>query len=890
MEVSIKTFLQSFALMFLLTPVSALEFDQQELIILKGNDPQLAADEGYLYFPFQSNTELKYILLDHVDSGKSIKFKNISSGENHALLKLKAGKYYWKRIRKELGNYVYQVRYKKDDHQFEVKPGKVNYVGNWMFNMQFRNNGMFNIDLTSTNKFSYEWLNYQTHYSQFINQLPLEYVGSVKDMYPTKIQSLLSMNHQVNKQSINLHGLPKNNPLLNFYDTSDGVAQQSAEFPELTSYVKNNDRKAGDMSPSGEYIILHSRIAGEYVIELLHTQSFVSYVLFKKKLHENTSIRNLNWIDHDSFLYDLDFGNMSSTHVIHLNFDETGKLTGANQLEFPIEGVVVDTLDHEPNTLLFANFTQQESVRNDGRGLYRVDTTNSDTLKKSFWKTMKHTRQFDRVVQWMTDVKGTVRSAIEVEYDKKEELIIYHHWFLDQSTDKDEWVKIKSYDSDQEVPSPVLLSEDEQFFYTITNQFGEMKSIHKYSTKDYSYLGLFYEDKNHDIRGVKVDPSTKKVIAYSYIDNGDLKLNYFNDKDDRIKFLKEKNPGISLFVRQHNKETGNMLVFGYTSYSKGTWYLYNEHSKVISKLIDVNETYENLPKGDTHVINIIAEDGVPIEGYLVTPSAQTTSRFPLVVMPHGGPIGVRDYADNDELQHFYASHGLATLKINYRGSSGFGKTFESLGNGQWGKKIEADIHQMVQHVIKAYPLNGDKICAMGGSYGGYSALMLTALYPDTYDCAISFAGVVDLPLMFTGISASAVDEYHEVMKKIVGDPHADHQQMMEKSPFFLAEKLNKPIKLFHGQLDDTVSLEQSIRMVQALHLLNKEVDLTIFEDEAHSSKYVNTDVYYFAESLKFIQDKLGIQSTAKPYVAETTTDGETQETESPVLDYIGGGP
>ncbi|MGJ8663599.1 MAG: alpha/beta hydrolase family protein [Marinicella sp.] len=628
---------------------------------------------------------------------------------------------------------------------------------------------------------------------------------------------------------------------------------------------------------------MHIDIDGFYIIEILNSKTFLSYVLFKQKLHQNTRIRNLNWIDQNSFLYDLDFGNISSTHVIHLEFDQAGVLTGASQFEFPIEGVVIDTLDDVPNTLLFANFTEQESVRNDGRGLYRVDTSNKETLKKSFWKIMSHTKQFDHVVQWMTDKHGFVRSAIEVEIDKKQEMVIYHHWFLDKSTGDDEWKQINSFTTDQEVPLPVMLSDDEKFFYTLTNQFGEMKSIHKYSTKDYSYLGPFYEDEKHDITAINLDPSTKEIVAYSYIESGELKLNYFDDADDRIKSLKEKNPGISLFVRQYDKKTGNMLVYGYTSFSKGTWYLYNEHTEAISKLIDVNEAYENLPKGDNHVINISADDGVAIEGYLVTPSAESQKQFPLVVMPHGGPIGVRDYADNDELQHFFAAHGIASLKINYRGSGGFGKSFESLGNGQWGEQIEADIHKMVNHVVKKYDLNGEKICAMGGSYGGYSALMLTILYPDTYQCAVSFAGVVDLPLMFTGISASAYDEYHDVMKKIVGDPKKDLQQMIEKSPFYLVEKINKPIKLFHGQLDDTVSLEQSLRMVQAMSLLNKEVDFTIFEDEAHSSKFVNTDVIYYAESLKFIQNKLGLHSTAQDYVSPDEVDSETS-----VLDYIQG--
>ncbi len=857
----------------------SLEFGDNELIILKGKDKELAPDEGYLYFPFQSNTELDYILLDHVESGKSIKFKKIKSGENHALIKLKAGKYYWKRIRKELGWYVYQTKFKKEDHQFEVKPGVVNYAGNWMYNLQFHSGMRYSSELLNTNKFSYEWLNYQKEFSHLIGSKPLEYTGPVKDLYRNRMNQL-AQGMKSELHALDFHGLPKSHFALQFYDASDGIEQQKAEFPHLYDYVRNNDRKAGDMSPDGQLILLSSSVNNEYVIEVLNTHTLVSYVIFREKLHQNTSIRNLNWIDNDSFLYDLDIGSMSSTHVIHLKLDGNKKVTGAKQLEFPMTGYVIDTLEDQENTLLFANFSEKESVINDGRGLYRVDTTSKKTMKKSFWKTMKHTRGFNYVIQWLTDGTGRLRSAIESEYDKKAELVVFHHWFLKESGGEFEWVKINQFTSDDEVPLPKMLSSDGQFFYSFSNQNSDLKEVHKYSTEDYSYLGLFASDPDHDITGLVRDPSTQAVTAYAYISKGEVKLKYLNEDDDRIKWLKEKNPHVKLYVKQHNPETGNMLLFGTTNASKGSWYLYNENNHNISKLMDANEGYEQLPKGDVVVVKVNAEDGVEIEGYLMLPDAQSEQKVPMVVMPHGGPIGVRDFAVNDEMQHFFAAHGLATLKVNYRGSGGYGKAFESLGNGEWGEKIESDIHQVVKYVLDHHPIKRQQVCAFGGSYGGYSAVMLTLLYPDQYQCAVSFAGVYDLPLMFTGITASAYDEYHDIMKKIVGDPKEVHDKLVGKSPFYLAEKLNKPIKFFHGQLDDTVSLEQSLRMMQVMKLLGKEVDLTIFEDEAHNTKFINTGVYMMAESLKFIQAKLNLPSTAKPYVAEQTKD------ESEVIQFL----
>jgi acetyl esterase/lipase len=864
--------------------VNALEFNHQELIILKGRSAELAPDEGYLFLPVQTNTELDYLILDHVDSGKRLKFNDVSIGENHALIKLKAGQYYWKRIRKMVGYYSYSFKFEKHKYQFTVQPGVVNYAGNWMFNMDWKDDGRFSARLTVSNKMAYEWLNYRRHFAPLVKGQELVYSGQVRDDYRTYLSGLIDQQAGFQPQSLNYHGLPESPAPLTFFSSRDGVEQQTAEFPRLRTYVKSNDRSAGELSPDGLFVLLHSVVNDNYIIEVLNTRTFKSYVLFKERFHKNARISHLNWIDQDSFLYDLTFGDMTSTHVVHLNINDQQELTGAEQLEFPLEGVVIDHLPGVENTLLFANFTAQESVRNDGRGLYRVDTTDDDSLRKSFWKTLKHTRQFDHVMQWMTDHQGRLRSAIELEYDDEMERYLFHHWFnaidADGST---AWRKIVTTHSDDDIPLPVMLSEDGQFFYALTNQYGEMQSIHKYSVEDYRYLGPFYEDRHHDITGLKLDPSTGKVTAYSYVQNGNIKLNFFNEKDDRISHLRAKNPGINLFVRQHNEATGNMLVFGTTNYSRGAWYLYNTQSGQIHKLMDINADYEALPKGDSFVVKIKAADGVMIEGYLVKPSGLKGQQAPLVVLPHGGPIGVRDYADNDEAQHFFAAHGIATLKVNYRGSSGFGKAFEEAGNGQWGEQIEKDIHQLVQHTVQQHQLNGDKICAMGGSYGGYSALMLTLLYPETYRCAVSMAGVVDLPLMFTGIGESSSDRYQQMMRKIVGDPDVDYAHLVSKSPFYQAAKLSRPVKLFHGELDDVVSLEQSLRMQQVIKLLKLDADLTILRGEAHAFKYLNSRIFYLAESLKFIQQKLGLASTAKPYeVREPDPDPVPQS----VTDYL----
>ena len=89
---------------------------------------------------------------------------------------------------------------------------------------------------------------------------------------------------------------------------------------------------------------------------------------------------------------------------------------------------------------------------------------------------------------------------------------------------------------------PAKLSDDETFFYAFSNQFGDKKSVHKYSVKDYAYLGPFFEDPVVDINALIKDPSTHRIIGYTHMENGLSRRKFFDEKNDRIKNLREKNP------------------------------------------------------------------------------------------------------------------------------------------------------------------------------------------------------------------------------------------------------------------------------------------------------------------------------------------------------------
>ncbi|MCB1576409.1 MAG: S9 family peptidase, partial [Xanthomonadales bacterium] len=178
----------------------------------------------------------------------------------------------------------------------------------------------------------------------------------------------------------------------------------------------------------------------------------------------------------------------------------------------------------------------------------------------------------------------------------------------------------------------------------------------------------------------------------------------------------------------------------------------------------------------TSLITALGKDGLPIEAFLTLPAADGLR--PLVVMPHGGPVGVSDHLHFDRDVQFLASLGFAVLRVNFRGSGGYGKAFREAGYGQFGTLIEDDIDAALAEALERYPIDPARMCTLGFSYGGYSALIAVARAPERYRCAISVSGISDRLLFFTASDSARTADGRKVLEKIVGDPATQQAKMV----------------------------------------------------------------------------------------------------------------
>lgn len=265
---------------------------------------------------------------------------------------------------------------------------------------------------------------------------------------------------------------------------------------------------------------------------------------------------------------------------------------------------------------------------------------------------------------------------------------------------------------------------------------------------------------------------------------------------------------------------------------------------------------------EMEAFHIAASDGLRIHGYLTLPRGLAAgAKPPLVVLPHGGPHGVRDHWGFDWEVQLLASRGFAVLQVNYRGSGGYGDAYQEAGYRRWGDRVVQDVVDATRWAIRKGKVDGARVCAVGASFGAYAAMQASILAPDLFRCAAGIAGIYDLTTMGSegDISWSGIGRGY--VKKAVGD---DEAKLRAASPVYNAAKLGVPVFLAHGGRDDRAPIEHAEKLKEALTALGRPPGWLVERTEGHGFFDEAARLRLYTRLVDFLEAHTGPTAGAMP--------------------------
>lgn len=229
-----------------------------------------------------------------------------------------------------------------------------------------------------------------------------------------------------------------------------------------------------------------------------------------------------------------------------------------------------------------------------------------------------------------------------------------------------------------------------------------------------------------------------------------------------------------------------------------------------------------------------ARDGLPLHGFLTLPVGVDPEDLPLVLLVHGGPWMHDVWGYNPQVQ-LLANRGYAVLQVNFRGSTGYGRRHTTAAIGEFARAMHTDLLDAVDWAVAQGHADPQRVGIMGGSYGGYAALVGAALSPDRFAAAVDYVGVSDLENFMRSLPPFTRPFMANSWFRYVGDPDdpAAAEDMRARSPVTMIDQITTPLLVAQGANDARVVQAESDNIVTPLRERGIPVEYILATDEGH---------------------------------------------------------
>ena len=304
-----------------------------------------------------------------------------------------------------------------------------------------------------------------------------------------------------------------------------------------------------------------------------------------------------------------------------------------------------------------------------------------------------------------------------------------------------------------------------------------------------------------------------------------------------------------------------VLVTSYSDRQPPVYFLYDRADQAFTLIGASRPRIQATQMARTDFYRIAARDGQQIPVYVTRP--QGKGPWPTVVLVHGGP-NVRGWSGIwDSESQFLASRGYLVVKPEFRGSAGYGvKLFES-GFKQWGLASQDDIADATTWAAAQGLADPKRTCIAGASYGGYATLMGLVRYPDLYRCGVAWSAVADIDMMYDIWWSDASAEWKGYgMPAMVGDKVKDAAQFSATSPLKQAARIQRPLLLAHGGVDERVPIVHAHALRDALEAAHAPLVWIEYPEEAHGWYEPATRIGFYERVAAFLAANIGSGANA----------------------------
>jgi dipeptidyl aminopeptidase/acylaminoacyl peptidase len=346
-------------------------------------------------------------------------------------------------------------------------------------------------------------------------------------------------------------------------------------------------------------------------------------------------------------------------------------------------------------------------------------------------------------------------------------------------------------------------------------------------------------DERADLGHVVIHPTEKHVQAVSFnYERADwIVLDDSIEADFEV--LRTVSPG-DFSIVSRTLDDSTWIVMYVIDNGPIRYYRYDRQQRSAQFLFSNRQDLEGLPLVRMHPVVVEARDGMKLVNYYSLPNQsdrQVTGKpdrpLPMVLLVHGGPWG-RDEWGYSPYHQWLANRGYAVLSVNFRGSTGFGKSFINAGNLQWGKTMHDDLIDSVNWAIQAGIADPEKVAIMGGSYGGYATLAGLTLTPEVFACGVDIVGPSNLITLLETIPPYW-QPILELFTTRVGDYRTEEGRALltERSPLTHVDHIQRPLLIGQGANDPRVKQSESDQIVNAMREKNIPVTYVVYPDEGH---------------------------------------------------------